>query len=276
MADEVQAGETPEQTAAAVNAEQGAAPGNAEQEARQPEYVTAGEFKRRFGRLEDQLNTAIQYMAVARQPAQQAPQQRSAAPTDEELWSQAQQGDRLAFEEYQGRIAERKIAQARAAQTGNELVTGRLNALRAKYPVLDDGSHPLTQVMNSNLQSLLAAGYPRNQATLLEAANMAITDRPDLVSDLYSQGARANEHSRQSATRSAQSGMTTGSPRQEPIRQGNVRELSDKEMDLARRMGLTPEKAKGAKERFLKRQQQGLSTIDPRMIPVVERMAEDF
>jgi hypothetical protein len=39
----------------------------------------------------------------------------------------------------------------------------------------------------------------------------------------------------------------------------------------------TPEqRAAGAKKRFLERQQAGLSTIDPRMLPVVERMQEEF
>jgi len=294
MDPEVAAGQEPEQTAGTVTPEQGAAPVNAEQESREPEkYVSAGEFKRRFSRLEDQLNTAIQYMAAQNRPAQAPAQTSVGEPTDEELYTLATQyagtpdGQRY-YAEWTRRQARKEVQQAQQAQSGQNIVRGRLQKLMQQYPVLNDGSHPLTQAMNSKFQGFLAIGYPRNEGTLLEAAQEAISDNPHLVTELYSQTSRAGEHARQSATRSAQSGMTGSTVRQgPPRREGQAREATEAEVGLARRMNLMPnpkhpeektveQRVRGAKERFLKRQNEGLSTIDPRMLPVVERMSEEF
>jgi hypothetical protein len=178
--------------------------------------------------------------------------------------------------EHQRRISAREY-EARQQTTGRQnLVEVQLAALAQKYPVLNDTSHPLTQKAQTAYQLLVNAGYPANRATLLEAAKTAIADSPELVSDIYSQGAQAREHARQSGVRTAQSGVTGATYRQDPAprREGSVRDVSGPEADLARRMGIKD--PKGAKERFLKRQEAGQSTIDPRMLPIVERSMENF
>lgn len=278
MADEVRAGDEPEQTAGTVNPEQAAGTVTPEQGTRGPEYVSAGEFGRRMGKLETRLETMLQYIAAQQAQARpQAPQQQSVGvPTDEELWSRAQAGDRDAFVEHQRRISAREY-DARQQTTGRQtLVESQIQALAQRYPALNDSSHPLAQKAQTAYQLLVQAGYPATRATLLDAAKTAIADSPDLVADIYSQGAQAREHARQSGVRTAQSGVTGATYRQEPAprREGQVRDTSGPEADLARRMGIKD--PKGAKERFLKRQQAGQSTIDPRMLPIVERSMEDF
>jgi hypothetical protein len=282
---------TSEQQAPAETGEQGAGTGTPEQATGQPEkYVSAGEFGRRFGKLETQLQTMMSYIAAQQQAAVQRPQVQQptqGVPTDEELWSAAQTGDRQAFEEYQRRIARREV-QAQQQTTGRQnLVESQLTALAQKYPVLNDGSHPLTQKAQTAYQLLVNAGYPANRATLLEAAKTAIADSPDLIAEEYGKSAVAREHARQSGVRTAQSGVTGATYRQEPRSQQQSRvSVNEVEAGLAARMlpynprrpdEKTPEqRAAGAKKRFLERQQAGLSTIDPRMLPVVERMQEDF
>jgi hypothetical protein len=280
---------TSEQTAGAENPEQNAGTETPEQASGQPgKYVSAGEFGRRFGKLETQLQTMMSYIAT-QQAAVQRPQVQERAtgtPTDEELWSAAQTGDRPAFEEYQRRIARREL-QAQQQTTGRQnLVEVQLSALSQKYPVLNDSSHPLTQKAQTAYQLLVNNGYPANRATLLEAAKTAVADSPDLVSEIYSQGSVAREHARQSGVRTAQSGVTGVSHRQTPSSQQPRVTVNEVEGNLAARMlpynprrpdEKTPEqRAAGAKKRFLERQQAGLSTIDPRMLPVVERMQEEF
>jgi hypothetical protein len=294
VAIEERADNTSEQTAGAENPEQGAGTGSSnmtpeEQASQAQKYVSAGEFGRRFGKLETQLQTMMSYIAAQQQAAVQRPQVQERAtgtPTDEELWSAAQTGDRPAFEEYQRRIARREL-QAQQQTTGRQnLVEVQLSALSQKYPVLNDSSHPLTQKAQTAYQLLVNNGYPANRATLLEAAKTAVADSPDLVSEIYSQGSVAREHARQSGVRTAQSGVTGVSHRQTPSSQQPRVTVNEVEGNLAARMlpynprrpdEKTPEqRAAGAKKRFLERQQAGLSTIDPRMLPVVERMQEEF
>lgn len=286
---------TGEQMAPTETGEQTAGTGSnttpEEQASQAQKYVSAGEFGRRFGKLETQLQTMMSYIAAQQQVASQRQSQipqgsNIGTPTDEELWSAAQTGDRPAFEEYQRRIARREL-QAQQQTTGRQnLVEVQLSALAQKYPVLKDSSHPLTQKAQTAYQLLVNNGYPANRETLLEAAKTAVADSPDLVSEIYSQGSVAREHSRQSGVRSAQSGVTGVSHRQSPSSQQSRVSVNEVEAGLASRMlpynprrpdEKTPEqRAAGAKKRFLERQQAGLSTIDPRMLPVVERMQEDF
>ena len=284
MANEVGAGQEPEQIAGAEKPEQTAETVISEQATGQPDkYVSAGEFGRRMGKIEDRmtemLNRIAYQQAMQAQTVQQRPvpaQQNVGIPTDDELWSRAQGGDRDAFIEHQRRISAREY-EARQQTTGRQnMVEVQLSALAQKYPVLNDSSHPLTQKASTAYQLLVNNGYAPGRATLLEAAKTAIADSPDLVSDIYSQGSQAREHARQSGVRSAQSGVTGASYRNEPAprREGSVRETSPDEAALARRMGIKDPKA--SKERFLKRQQEGQSTIDPRMLPIVERSMEQF
>jgi len=277
VANDVGAGQEPEQTAGAENPEQTAGTVTPEQETRKPDFVSAGEFGRRMGKLETRLETMLQYIAAQQMQAQQAPQRPTqGSATDDELWQRAQAGDREAFEQWTDRRAEAKLRQQQQTTGRQNLVEVQLTALAQKYPQLNDSGHPLTQKAQTAYQLLVNAGYPANRATLLEAAKTAISDSPDIVADIYSQGSVAREHARQSGVRSAQSGVTGASYRNEPAprREGSVRDVSGPEADLAKRMGIKD--PKGAKERFLKRQESGQSTIDPRMLPIVERTMENF
>jgi hypothetical protein len=238
----------------------------ADQVGDRPVQNIVAEFNRKLGKTQDELNRKIdavlQYLASGQAGQTQArptPPQGNAELTDEDLWSQAQQGNRLAFEEYQRRIAAREFRQMNQVERQQNTVVSQLNSLVAKYPVLRDSSHPLTQHSHQAYQLLVQNGRPANQATLLEAAMTAIADRPDLVSEIYSQGGTAREQVRQTATSRAQAGATGVTHRRDsaPVQQGP--KVSDASADLARRMGIKDPKA--AKERFLKRQEEGRSSF---------------
>src|SRR5438034_1740020 len=97
------------------------------------------EMNRKFSRLQDQLNTVAQLVTQQHQAAAPVKGQ----PTDEELWSLAQQGDRTAFELYQERIADRQGRKLLAEQRQVNLVDSQLQTLAQRYPVFNDASHPL-------------------------------------------------------------------------------------------------------------------------------------
>lgn len=290
--DEQAASHEAEQPAGAVIPEQSAGTVTPEQEPSKgstPDYVSAGEFGRRMKKLDERFDTMLQYIA-AQQQAPRAESNRTgpipANTTKQDLWSRAQQGDQDAFEQYQRIIAGEEY-QSRQQTTGRQnLVEAQLNALSQKYPVLNDSSHPLTQKAQTAYQLLLNAGYPQGRATLLEAAKTAIADSPELVSEVYGQGAAAREQARRSGVRTAQSGVTGASYRNDPPRAQGNQKVTSAEADLAGRMlpynprrpdEKTPEqRAAGAKKRFLQRQQEGTSNVDPRMVPVIERLSEDF
>lgn len=231
-----------------------------------PLQNTVAEFNRRFAKTQQQLDTVLQWIAsqavtqqqATRQPAQVDKSQVS----DEDLWALAQQGDRQAFEMYQERIADRRIKQEAGIQNRTRLVQGQLAALMGKYPVLNNPQHPLTQYVNAAYAAYLQNGYPQGQETLLEAAKTAIADRPDLVAELHTQGAVAREGVRRNATQNAQSGVTGVSHRQQSSpNTGGTKKLTPDQLALAKRMGLSPEKAQKAVKGFLQRQEDGLSKL---------------
>lgn len=229
-----------------------------------PVQNIVAEFNRKLGKTESELNRKIdavlQYLASGQQtPARPTPPQGNAEVTDEDLWRLAQQGDRMAFEEYQRRIAAREFQQRSQVERAQSTVVSQLNTLVAKYPVLRDASHPLTQHSHQAYQLLVQNGRPATQATLLEAALTAIADRPELVSEMYSQGGQAREQVRQTATSRAQAGATGATYRRETPKPQQGPQVSDASADLARRMGIKDPKA--AKERFLKRQEEGRSSF---------------
>lgn len=221
------------------------------------------EFNRKLQKMQQETNSRLDQLAqlliAQQQPQVAAPTAQPGVLTDEDLWGKAQMGDRLAFEEYQRRIARREVQQDRTVANRAQIVQGQMQALVQKYPVLNDGSHPLTQTAQAAYQLLVRNGYPATAETLLEAAKTAIADRPDLVSDLYSQGAQAREGARRSATQAAGTGQTGSSVRQVPAQPRNAVIVRPGEAELARRMGIKdPQKAK---ERFLQRQEKGQSAL---------------
>lgn len=228
-----------------------------------PDKNWIAEFKRKQERTQQQLDAVLQYIATQAATPRVSAASPAASPaqlSDEDLWNAAQAGDRHAFELYQQRIADRRIAEQLTAQNRAQIVTGQLNALVARYPVLRDPSHPLTQHTNQAYTLLVQQGYPAGQATLLEAAKTAIADRPDLVAELHTQGQQAREQSRRTATSQAQTGVTGATYRQDPTptRDQKTRVLPQ-EAQLAARMGIKDPKK--AKERFLQRQQEGRSNL---------------
>jgi hypothetical protein len=150
-------------------------------------------------------------------------------------------------------------------------VQAQMQALINKYPAFNDGNHELTQTAQAAYQLMVRNGAPAGAQTLLNAALTALADRPDLVSNLYAQGSQARESARRNASQSAHSGQMGGSLRQDAPRRNDAVNVKPGEVALARRMlnGLkthpeekTPEqRAKGAKERFLQRQQSGESKL---------------
>lgn len=240
------------------------------------------EFNRKFTKVErQQMEVAQRLDAIAQLLIQNNAQQQTAAapraaapaPDDEEsLWERAKNGDRLAFDEYMARKARREVAQERSVSNRTQMVTGQMQALMNKYPVLNDGNHPLTQTAQQAYHLMVRSGYPANQETLLEAAKTAIAERPDLVSEIYSQGAATREGARRSASNVAHGGQTGGTLRRdEPRGSKDAVTVKPGEAAIARRMlsgsklhpeEKTPEqRAKGAKERFLARQNSGESRL---------------
>jgi hypothetical protein len=216
-----------------------------------------GEFDRKFSKLQEQQAQMLQYLAtLGRQP--QTPQPVSKDVSDDDLWALAQGGDRQAFELWTERKADKRIEQRLAGNNQQQLVENQLRTLTAKYPILNDPSNPLTQTAHQAYQLMVQNGYAANRATLLDAVKTAIAERPDIISDHYTQNARAADQQRQSASRVAQSGQTGVSHRAPAINKDKLK-ISPEEEALAKRMGIKD--PLGAKKRFLERNEKGLSNL---------------
>ena len=216
------------------------------------------EFNRKFTRIERQLEALAQLQS---QPRATAPAPHSdGEPTDEQLWGQAQQGNRQAFDTYMQRIAARQTVQLTQVNRMSQLVDAQLMTLGQKYPVLQDQAHPLAQTAAQAYQLLVGQGYPQSKVTWLEAIKTAIADRPDLIAEMHGQAVARGDQGRQSAARVAQAGQTPASGRvAPPPAKRQERQLSLEERDLAARMGIKdPQKAR---ENFRKRRESGVSQI---------------
>ena len=210
----------------------------------------AAEVHRKLGKLQNQYDTLMQYVATQAQSRPAAPTK--GEPTDDELWSLAQQGDRSAFEVYMRRIATQSGAVQERQFEQRRLVENQLTILAGRYPVLNDASHPLTQQANSTYQALLGRGYQAGAATMLEAIKTAIADRNDLVAEMYQKPQPALRRDR------AQAGVIGATTRDEPTGT-RPKPVSQAQSDLAKRMGVKdPAKAL---ERFYKRQADGQSSV---------------
>jgi hypothetical protein len=247
--------------------EQDAAPTvTGDEKADRPLQNHIAEFNRKYTKVERQqmeMNQRLDQIAQMLLSQHQIAQTPAPTPqdTDEMLWSRAQAGDRLAFEEYQRRIARREVQQDRTVNTRAQTVQAQMYALTQRYPVLNDSSHPLSQKTQYAYQLLVRSGYPASGETLLQAAMTAIADSPDLVADMHTKTATTRDAARRSATSLAQSGHTGATVRNEPAPAKDGVKLRAGEADLARRYGLSPDKAKAAKERFLERQAKGQSAL---------------
>ena len=105
------------------------------------------------------------------------------------------------------------------------------------------------------LDLLTQRGYPASQATYLEAVKTAIADRPDIVAELYTQGARAREGARRVSA--GNSGVTGATVRQDDPQQAGTIRVTPEQAAIAKRMNIKdPAKAL---QNFVKRQETGES-----------------
>lgn len=228
--------------------------------------VTA-EFNRKFGTLDDRLNTVVQYIASRdQQPqVQQAPPPSGNQDPMDQLWQRAQQGDKQAFDQWVTTRAAQTVQQQQHAQNEENVINGQMRILLQRYPALNDATNPLTQKANLAFQLMTRNGRPANIATLLDATKTAIADSPELVTQMHASTAR--ERARRGAVNQGQmgAGYRDAEPGQLPA--GRKLQVSPDAMKLARRMGMQGddktvyEKALKAKQRFLERQDHGLSQL---------------
>jgi hypothetical protein len=219
-----------------------------------------GEFSRKMGSLEQKFDQLLGYVAqqeaAKAPPAAPAPAKGThAAMSNDELWELAKNGDKAAFDTHQKRMAAQTYQELRGQENHQSLVDGQIGILHGKYPVLGNPQHALTQTVAAAQSLLQRRGYPNTSATYLEAVKTAIADRPDLVAELHTQGARAREGARRVSA--GNSGVTGATVRQdEPSHAGTFR-VTPEQAAIAKRMNIKdPAKAL---LNFAKRQETGES-----------------
>lgn len=225
-----------------------------------------GEFDRKFNKVQQSLDQVMQYLALQAQQ-QQAPKP---APTKElskeELYTLATQGDRIAYEELNRRIAAEEYQKQHSQTSRQQTIRNQIAALQQKYPAFNDAANPLTQTFNQAYQLMLRGGYAQSEETLLDAMKTAIAERPDLVADMYSQSARAQEQQRRSATQVSAAGQTGAAHRNAPAPKAT--KPSADQIAQAQRMGVKdPE---NVMKRFYERQSKGQSSVSPMLKMVLE------
>jgi hypothetical protein len=224
----------------------------------QRKYEQQVEVNRQQARTQEQILQYLQATNTAPRVVATPPAKESIS--DEDLWALAQQGDRSAFELYQKRIAERTYQEKQQVQTRTSIVDNQLRALFNRYPILRDPQHPLTQAVNSAYALYIQNGYPAGKETMLSAATAAITDNPELVASIQGQPGAIREVSRQTSVNARQAGVTGVTHRNMPAAGSTkAKPLTKEEIALANRMGVKD--PAGAKERFLKRNAEGQSSL---------------
>ena len=225
-----------------------------------PVQNVMGEFNRRFGAIDQKLNALTGYLAekeaAAAQPPPPSPKGTSfATMTDDELWDLAKAGNKEAFDAHQDRRSAQTYQRMRGHEQHQDLVTGQTQIIHQKYPVLANPQHPLTQTAQAAYHLLQKRGYPATPATYLEAVKTAVVDRPDLVTEMHTQGARAREGARRVSA--GNSGVTGATVRQDdPQTEGRIR-VTPEQSAIAKRMNVKDPAA--AIGRFIKRQETGES-----------------
>lgn len=223
-----------------------------------PQYVTQEQFKA----VEQALTTVAQHLATAMPARQAAPAPKSPEEiSDEDLWSAAQQGNRQAFEMYQGRIARREFQTQYAQKTHDQTVLGQLTALYQKYPELGDPQHPLTQRAMAFKSALVQLGEPvQSRKTDLDAILRAVADSRDLISPKTASPTRQ-------ATPTGQMGAMHRQA-ETPEKAEDVK-LTPDEGKLAKQMGVKdPRKAV---KKFWERNENGTSRVSPNIAAAIDR-----
>lgn len=224
-----------------------------------------GEFDRKFGKVQQTLDQVMQLLALQQQA--QAPKAQQKELTKEELYTLATQGDRVAFEEYNRRIAAEEYQKQFSQNSRQQTVRNQIVALQQKYPAFNDASHALSQTFTQAYQLMLRGGYAQSEETLLDAMKTAIAERPDLVADMYGQSARAQEQQRRSATQVSAAGQTGASHRAAAPSQ----KLKVSQENLAALQKMGNKDPQGALDRLYKRQAEGKSSVSPMLKMVLEQ-----
>ena len=184
--------------------------------------------------------------------------------TDQQLLELANAGNAAAHQEYVRRMVAQQIGQQTQISQQQQMVAGQLQSLYGRYPQLTDPSHALTQAAMQAKMALIRAGYPaQSAATDLEAIKLAIVDHPDLAQPRAS----GTPGSPGGAGRTPQQGIDGATPRRPTSTSTPARALSQKERDIAARMGITDPVE--ALKRFEKRQQDGRSSMSQQVAQIV-------
>ena len=101
--------------------------------------------------------------------------------SDQELSQLAASGDANAQLLLSDRLAARHAAEQARTQSQAQAEAAKLSSLFARYPVLRDGSHALTQYAMQVKSALLGSGRPNDVATVIESITTAIADNPEVA-----------------------------------------------------------------------------------------------
>ena len=222
-----------------------------------------GEFDRKLTKVERQLaEIAAGLAALTNRPAAEA----TPPPeyTDQQLLELANAGNAAAHQEYVRRMVAQQVGQQTQITQQQQWIAGQLQSLYGRYPQLTDPSHALTQAAMQAKMALIRAGYPaQSAATDLEAIKLAIVDNPGLA-----QPAAPAPVSSVGSVRSPQQGIDGATPRRPASPSTPARALSQKERDIAARMGIKD--PADALKRFEARQSAGRSAVTPLIAQIIK------
>jgi hypothetical protein len=217
------------------------------------------EFDRKLSKVERQIAEQTQYLSAILATQRQAPPASDAtrAYTDQELTTLWRQGSDEAGQELINRRVSGAVTQAQTIQAQAQTVQAQVQALYRRYP-FGEVQHPLTQAALRAKQVLVSQGYnPQALTTDLEAMKLAIADNPEIVADIVKTPARVAEGVRRDSTVDVDGNR----PRRQRPTGSQPAPLSEKQRDLARRMGTKdPDKVM---QRFEARNASGRSAVSP-------------
>ena len=229
------------------------------------------EWNRKFGKVEQALSDIASRLQTYSPPAPAAPAAAQGwdAYTDEQLAQLAQAGSAEAAVKLSERVTTRIVQQHAVKQGRTQAVVLQLNGLFAKYPQLRDTMSPLYQAAMRAKEVLLQTGmYVQGTEVDVQAIYMAIAEHPEHVRPAEPP---AEDTVRRVAAQNP-ARMDGSVPRKtSPAPRAQAEPLSQKERDIARRMGVKdPANARG---RFYERQLQGRSSVSPMVATIVREEA---
>lgn len=224
----------------------------------------SGELERKFNAGQTRVERQIAELAalIAQQHQRPQPATTQQEYSDEQLSQLASAGNaeahRLLTERYAQRYAQvnQQYAQEQA------LVNQELATLVQRYPALNDVSSPLRQSAEQAFRLLRGIGRPDDQRTRVDAILRAVAD----------QGAQpVTQHTVPGRSVPASAALDGSVPRRQPPPQNaSNKPMGKRELEIAARMGLTPERARQAKANFEKRNAAGRSNITPGVAQLLE------